>query len=61
LIEQVFVYQGVGLLLSQAIVRRDYPVIQGILLVTTITVLLSTALADLLYSWLDPRVAERDA
>lgn len=56
LIEQVFVYQGIGLLLNQAIARRDYPVIQGILLVTTITVLLSTALADLLYSWLDPRV-----
>jgi peptide/nickel transport system permease protein len=55
-IEQVFVYQGVGLLLSQAIARRDYPVIQGILLVTTIIVLLTTALADLLYSWLDPRV-----
>jgi peptide/nickel transport system permease protein len=54
-IEQVFVYQGVGLLLSQAIARRDYPVIQGILLVTTITVLLTTTLADLLYSWLDPR------
>jgi peptide/nickel transport system permease protein len=63
LIEQVFVYQGIGLLLSQAIARRDYPVIQGILLVTTITVLLSTALADLLYGWLDPRVrsAEEDA
>lgn len=63
LIEQVFVYQGIGLLLSQAIARRDYPVIQGILLVTTITVLLSTALADLLYSWLDPRVrsVEEDA
>ncbi|HEX6288707.1 MAG TPA: ABC transporter permease [Herpetosiphonaceae bacterium] len=55
-IEQVFVYQGVGLLLSQAIARRDYPVIQGVLLVTTITVLLATGLADLLYSWLDPRV-----
>lgn len=63
LIEQVFVYQGIGLLLNQAIARRDYPVIQGILLVTTITVLLSTALADLLYSWLDPRVraTEEDA
>lgn len=63
LIEQVFVYQGIGLLLNQAIARRDYPVIQGILLVTTITVLLCTTLADLLYSWLDPRVrvAGRDA
>lgn len=56
LIEQIFVYQGVGLLLNQAIVKRDYPVMQGILLVTTIMVLLSTSLADLLYGWLDPRI-----
>lgn len=56
LIEQIFVYQGVGLLLSQAIARRDYPVMQGVLLVTTIAVLASTSLADALYGWLDPRV-----
>lgn len=56
LIESIFVYQGVGLLLSQAIIKRDYPVMQGILLVTTITVILSTALADMLYGWLDPRI-----
>jgi peptide/nickel transport system permease protein len=56
LIEQIFVYQGIGLLLGQAIARRDYPVMQGILLVTTIAVLLSTTLADLLYGWLDPRI-----
>ncbi len=56
LIEYIFVYQGIGLLLSQAIGKRDYPVMQGILLVTTITVILSTALADLLYGWLDPRI-----
>lgn len=56
LIEKIFVYQGVGLLLSQAIAKRDYPIMQGILLVTTITVILSTALADMLYGWLDPRI-----
>ncbi len=56
LIELIFVYQGVGLLLSQAIAKRDYPVMQGILLVLTITVIISTALADLLYGWLDPRI-----
>ncbi len=55
-IEFIFVYQGVGLLMSQAIVKRDYPVMQGILLVTTITVIISTAIADLLYGWLDPRI-----
>ncbi len=56
LIEQVFVYQGIGLLLGQAIARRDYPVMQGVLLVTTIAVLISTAIADVLYGWLNPRV-----
>ncbi len=56
LIESIFVYQGVGLLLGQAIGKRDYPIMQGILLVTTITVILSTALADVLYGWLDPRI-----
>lgn len=56
LIEQIFVYQGIGLLLGQAIARRDYPVMQGVLLVTTIAVLISTSVADVLYGWLDPRV-----
>ncbi|MDX9991598.1 MAG: ABC transporter permease [Anaerolineales bacterium] len=58
-IELIFVYQGVGFLMSQAIAKRDYPVMQGILLVTTITVIISTAIADLLYGWLDPRIRIR--
>jgi len=56
LIESIFIYQGIGLLLNQAIGKRDYPIMQGILLVTTITVIISTALADVLYGWLDPRI-----
>ncbi len=56
LIEKIFIYQGIGLLLDQAVSKRDYPVMQGILLVTTITVIISTMLADLLYGWLDPRI-----
>jgi len=55
-IEYIFVYQGVGLLMSQAITKRDYPVMQGILLVTTLTTIISTGIADLLYGWLDPRI-----
>jgi peptide/nickel transport system permease protein len=55
-IEYIFVYQGVGLLMSQAIAKRDYPVMQGVLLVTTITTIISTGIADLLYGWLDPRI-----
>ncbi len=56
LIESIFVYQGIGLLLSQAIAKRDYPIMQGILLVSTVTVILFTGLADLVYGWLDPRI-----
>jgi len=56
LIETIFVYQGIGQTLGQAINRRDYTVMQGIFLVTTFAVIFSNFLADLLYSWLDPRI-----
>ncbi len=56
LIEQIFVYPGVGLTLAQAVARRDYPVMQGVVIVTTVGVLLATAIADALYGWLDPRI-----
>jgi peptide/nickel transport system permease protein len=56
LIEQIFVYPGLGYTLAQAIARRDYPVMQGILIVTTVCVLLAVTIADALYGWLDPRV-----
>lgn len=56
LIEQIFVYPGVGFTLAQAIGRRDYPVMQGILIVTTVCVLVAVAIADALAGWLDPRI-----
>ncbi len=56
LIEQIFVYPGVGLTLGQAVDRRDYPVMQGILIVTTVCVLIAVGVADALAGWLDPRV-----
>lgn len=56
IIESIFVYQGIGFLLSQALYSRDYPVMQGVFLVTTIAVVLSNLIADLLYGWLDPRI-----
>jgi peptide/nickel transport system permease protein len=55
-IEIVFSYPGVGSLLNTAISARDYPLIQGILLVVTLTVLTANFLVDLLYMRLDPRV-----
>ncbi len=55
-IEIVFSYPGVGSLLNTAISARDYPLIQGILLVVTLTVLTVNFLVDILYMRLDPRV-----
>lgn len=56
LIEQYFVYQGVGLRLQAAILQRDYPVMEGIFVIVTISVVLANLLADLLYTKLDPRI-----
>jgi peptide/nickel transport system permease protein len=55
-IEIVFSYPGIGSLLNTAIAARDYPLIQGILLIVTVTVLSANFLVDLLYVRLDPRV-----
>jgi ABC-type dipeptide/oligopeptide/nickel transport system permease component len=57
IIEAVFAYPGVGLLAVSALQARDFPLIQGIvLLVATIYVLVNLAV-DLLYCWIDPRVS----
>jgi peptide/nickel transport system permease protein len=56
LIEKYFVYQGVGLRLEAAILQRDYPVMQGILLMVTLAVVIANLLADIVYTKLDPRI-----
>lgn len=56
IIEQLFAYQGVGHRLLAAVTQRDYPVIQGIVLLTTVSVVLANLAADLLYAKLDPRI-----
>lgn len=55
LVEYIFVYPGVGQLLGEALARRDYTVMQGVVIVTTFFVLIATAIADALAGWLDPR------
>jgi len=56
LIESVFVYQGIGLVLLRSITQRDYSVMQGVFLIITISVIVANLLADVLYSRLDPRI-----
>src|SRR5687768_1425468 len=56
LLETLFTYQGVGFLLARSISERDYPVMQGVFLVITISVVFANLLADYVYGWLDPRI-----
>ncbi len=56
LIEQIFTYQGIGLLLWQAIGARDYPIMQGVFLTTTVAIIGANFIADMLYGVLDPRI-----
>jgi peptide/nickel transport system permease protein/oligopeptide transport system permease protein len=54
--EAVFAWPGVGRHLVQAIAYRDYPVVQGAVLLLAVTYVALNALVDILYGWLDPRV-----
>jgi len=56
LTETVFSYPGIGLLLYNAVTGLDYPLIQGAFFVLAFTVILSTLVADILYTVLDPRI-----
>ncbi|HYU20500.1 MAG TPA: ABC transporter permease [Chloroflexota bacterium] len=54
--EQVFNIPGVGRLLIQAVTRRDYPVVQGVVLVVAGLYVLINLVVDVLYGYLDPRL-----
>lgn len=57
-VEKVFSYPGVGYVLFQAIANHDYPLIQGIFLIITLTVLATNIIADAAYVLVDPRARE---
>jgi peptide/nickel transport system permease protein len=56
IIEVLFVYQGIGWVLNDAINHRDYTLMQGVFLVITTSVIIANLLADVLYGRIDPRV-----
>lgn len=55
-IETIFTWPGVGLFTIQAILNRDYPVVQASVFVLATAVVLINLTVDLLYVWLDPRI-----
>jgi len=57
--ETVFSYPGVGRLIYESVINRDYPLILGAFFVVTLIALLTTTIAELLYAYLDPRVRVR--
>jgi peptide/nickel transport system permease protein len=56
LVEGVFSYPGIGSLLFTAVSNRDYPLMQAIFLVITVSMLVCIFAVDLLYARLDPRI-----
>ncbi|AHC23536.1 MULTISPECIES: ABC transporter permease [Mycobacteriaceae] len=58
LVEVIFSWPGVGRALYDAVLQRDYPMLQGGFLAITVTVVVLNYLADILYFRLDPRISQ---
>ncbi len=58
--ETIFAIPGMGQLFYQSVMMRDYPTIMGILVIGAALTLFGNLLADLLYSWADPRIRVSD-
>lgn len=56
MIEIVFNWPGIGTLTLSALNNQDYPLLQGLFLVVTLTMLLANFVADIVYTYIDPRV-----
>jgi len=55
--EQIFFWPGVGKLVVDSLLGRDYPVVQATVLISALSYMLSTLLVDIVYGWLDPRIS----
>ncbi|MBM2716302.1 ABC transporter permease, partial [Mesorhizobium caraganae] len=58
-VEVVFARPGIGALIVQAVNTRNYPIVMGIVVVTTFLVVISTTASDLVNASLDPRAREK--
>lgn len=61
LVENAFDYPGLGRLMGEAVENKDYPLLQTLMLLTTVATLVANLIADLLYGVLDPRARKVDA
>jgi len=56
IVEQIFAWPGIGRLVLQSISNRDYPVVQGVVLITAFLFVLINLLVDIFYRFLDPKI-----
>ena len=59
--ETIFFWPGIGRLAVTAIPAQDFPVVQGVVLVSAFSFMFTTLLVDVLYAWLDPRISYETA
>lgn len=59
IIETVFAWPGIGRLVVNAVFQRDFPVVQGVVLISAVIFVLVNLIVDILYSVLDPRISYR--
>jgi len=57
--EYVFALPGVGRLVVDAVFARDYPLVQGVVLLIALGFIVSNLVVDVLYGWIDPRIRSR--
>ncbi|HET7341213.1 MAG TPA: ABC transporter permease, partial [Methylomirabilota bacterium] len=54
--EYVFALPGVGRLVVDAVFARDYPLVQGVVLLIALGFIVTNLVVDVLYGWIDPRI-----
>ncbi len=57
-IERVFSVPGVGEMLAGGVMDRDYPAVQGVVLMMAVVIVLTNLIVDISYAWLDPRIRD---
>ena len=56
IVEYVFAWPGIGALLIEAVLRKDYPVVLGVVLLTSLVIIIANFIVDCVYAVLDPRI-----
>jgi peptide/nickel transport system permease protein len=55
-VEVVFVWPGLGSLLLEGILQRDFPLVQGVVIMAGVVIVAANFVVDMLYAWVDPRI-----